>query len=247
MLMSYDPQTVLANVDRHAVGVTAFMTLCLVCTFVYLVSAFRTSRRDRSFPAPLSAVGWFAIHDANFVFQWNDWFHVYHHWWLESWAVALIFTSAIEFALCFQVYQYGRRELMPKLTQRQFGIAVIGCLIGIGVVWVMIKSILDDPLYLIAFAVTAWWPPVWATLLLVRRQSMRGQTMLMNWCLLGDIIGMSGAWFFLDPWFRSPPFIAFTVVTIGWNVFNLWVMNKYPKYDPATELRMSGQAGVVAI
>jgi len=245
--MSYDPQTVLANVDRHAVGVTAFMTLCLVSTFVYLVSAFRTSRRDRSFPAPLSAVGWFAIHDANFVFQWNDWFHVYHHWWLESWAVALIFTSAIEFALCFQVYQYGRKELMPKLTQRQYGVAVIGCLIGIGVVWFMIKSILDDPLYLIAFAVTAWWPPVWATLLLVRRQSMRGQTMLMNWCLLGDIIGMSGAWFFLDPWFRSPPFIAFTVVTIGWNIFNLWVMNKYPKYDAAADLRMSGQAGAVAI
>ncbi len=56
---------------------------------------------------------------------------------------------------------------------------------------------------------------------------------MMNWCLLGDIIGMSGAWFFLDPWFRSPVFVAFTAVTVGWNLFNLWVMNKYPKYDAA--------------
>jgi len=243
--MSYDPQAVLANVDRHTFGVMSFMTLCLVSTFVYLVSAFRTARHDRSYPAPLSAVGWFAIHDANFVLQWHLWFDVYHHWWLESWAIALIFTSGIEFALCYQVYKYGREELMPRLTQRQFGFAVIGCLIGIGVVWVMVKSILDDPLFLIAFAVTAWWPPVWATLLLVRRQSMRGQTMLMNWCLLGDIIGMSGAWFFLDPWFRSPLFIAFTIVTVAWNLFNLWVMNKYPKYDAARAVAATVPAGAV--
>ncbi len=246
-MTSYDPQTVLANVDRHVFPVMGFMTLCLVSTFVYLVSAFRTSSRDRSYPAPLSAVGWFAIHDANFVLLWNQWFHVYHHWWLESWAIALILTSGIEFLLCYQVYKYGREELMPRLTQRQFGWAVIGCLIGIGVVWVMVKSVLDDPLFLIAFAVTAWWPPAWATLLLVRRQSMRGQTMLMNVCLLGDIVGMSGAWFFLDPWFRSPPFIAFAVVTIAWNVFNLWVMNKYPKYDSRAADPLAARARASAV
>lgn len=234
--MGYDPHAVLRAVDEHTLPVMAFMSLCLVSTFVYLVSAFRTARLHRAYPAPLSAVGWFAIHDAHFVFEWDKWFTVYDHWWLKCWAIALIFTSAIEFALCWQVYRYGRQDLMPRLSQRQWGFSVVGCLIGIGVVWVMVKTILVDDLFLIAFAVTAWWPPVWATMLLVRRQSMRGQTLLMNWCLLGDIIGMAGAWMFLDPWFRSPPFIAFTAVTICWNLFNLWVMNKYPRYQPESAI-----------
>lgn len=107
--MGYDPQGVLQAVDEHTLAVMAFMSLCLVSTFIYLVSAFRTARLHKAYPAPLSAVGWFAIHDAHFVFEWDKWFNVYDHWWLKCWAVALIFTSAIEFALCWQVYKYGRQ------------------------------------------------------------------------------------------------------------------------------------------
>ena len=103
---------------------------------------------------------------------------------------------------------------------------------AIGVVWAVIKGILDDPLFLTAFAVTAWMPPVWSTVLLCGRGSMRGQTMLMNWCLVTNPIGMFGAWFWLDPYFRSPLFIAFGAVTVGWALFNVWVMSKYPAYTP---------------
>jgi hypothetical protein len=232
LLASYDPQTVLNSVDTRTVPVMALMTLCLGATFVYLVSAFRTAKAHRAYPAPLAAVGFFAIHDATFVAYWNSWFGTYHHWWLECWAVALIFTSAIEFALCFQVYRYGRQELMPKLTQRQFGAAIVGALLGISAMWLTVKGIIDDPLFLIAFAVTAWMPPVFSTVLLCGRGSMRGQTMLMNWCLLLNPIGMFGAWAFLDPYFRTPPFILMGAATIGWAGFNLWVMSKYPKYEP---------------
>lgn len=229
--MSYDPHTVLRSIDQNLLAVSGFMTICLLCTFTYLVTAFSTAKRHRAYPAPLSAVGWFAIHDAQFVVQWNKWFHVYGHWWLEFWAVALIFTSAIEFALCYQVFKYGREELMPKLTQKQFGLAIVAALIGIAVVWILVKRILDDELCLIAFALTAWWPPVWTTMLLVKRQSMRGQTRLMVWCLLGNPIGMFGAWYFLDPYFRSPLWLAFAAVTILWAAFNIWLVGKYPDYQ----------------
>jgi len=232
LLASYDPETVLKSVDTHIVPVMALMTLCLGATFTYLVSAFRTAQAHHAYPAPLAAVGFFAIHDATFVAYWNSWFGTYHHWWLEFWAVALIFTSAIEFALCFQVYRYGRQELMPKLSQHQFGVAIVGALLGITAMWLTVKSILDDPLFLIAFAVTAWMPPVFSTVLLSGRGSMRGQTMLMNWCLLLNPIGMFGAWAFLDPYFRTTPFILMGAATIGWAVFNVWVMSKYPKYEP---------------
>jgi hypothetical protein len=36
----------------------------------------------------------------------------------------------------------------------------------------------------------------------------------------------------LDPYFRTPPFILMGAATIGWAAFNLWVMSKYPKYEP---------------
>jgi hypothetical protein len=233
MLSSYDPHEVLRSVDTHTLGVMGFMTICLVSTFIYLVSAFRTSTIHRAYPAPLAAVGFFAIHDASFVAHWNDWFTVYDHWWLKAWAIALIFTAGIECALCYKVFQYGREELMPRLTQTQFGVAIVLALVAVGVVWAVIKGILDDPLFLIAFAVTAWMPPVWSTILLCGRGSMRGQTMLMNWCLVTNPIGMFGAWFFLDPYFRSPVFLAFGAVTVGWALFNVWVMSKYPVYEPS--------------
>ena len=228
--MSYDPHVVLQSVDDHLFAVSAFMMICLVSTFTYLISSFRTAKRHRAYPAPLSAVGWFAIHDAYFVLQWDKWFVEYHHWWLEFWAVSLIFTSGIEFALCWMVFKYGREELMPKLTQAQFGAAIVAALIGIGIVWAMIKPLLNDDLCLIAFAVTAWWPPVWTTLLIVKRQSLRGQTRTMIWCLLSNPIGMFGAWYFLDPYFRSPLWLAFAAVTILWSAFNVWLMSKYPDY-----------------
>ncbi|WAJ43454.1 hypothetical protein OK015_19865 [Mycobacterium sp. Aquia_216] len=232
VLASYDPASVLYSVDHHTFAVMGLMTLCLGATFVYLISAFRTARAHRAYPAPLAAVGFFAIHDASFVAYWNSWFHTYNHWWLEFWAIALIFTSSIEFVLCYQVYRYGRAELMPRLTQRQFGVAIIGALLGIAAMWLTVKSILDDPLFLVAFAVTAWMPPVFSTVLLAGRRSMRGQTMLMNWCLLINPIGMFGAWAFLDPYFRQLPFLLLGAATIGWAVFNLWAMTKYPAYRP---------------
>jgi hypothetical protein len=233
--MSYDPHVVLQSVGEHLFAVNAFMTICLMSTFTYLISSFKTANLHKAYPAPLSAVGWFAIHDAYFVLQWDKWFVEYHHWWLEFWAISLIFTSGIEFALCYMVYKYGREELMPKLTQRQFGFAVIAAMIGIGVVWVLIKQIIDDDLCLIAFALTAWWPPVWTTLLITKRQSLRGQTRVMIWCLLTNPIGMFGAWYFLDPYFRSPLWLAFGAMTILWSTFNVWLMGKYPDYVPTNE------------
>ena len=230
--MSYDPYTVLQSIDDHTFAVMAFMSLCLVCTFVYLVSAFKISAKHQAYPAPLFAVGWFAIHDAHFVSLWHTWFVTYDHWWLKLWAIALIFTAAIEFALCYKVYKYGREEIMPKLSQNQWRLAVIGSLLVIAVTWLAIKSVLDDPLYLFAFALTALWPPVWSTMLLIKRQSLRGQSRLMNWCLLGNPIGMCGAWMILDPWFRSPYFVGVAACMIGWAAFNVWLVHKYPEYTP---------------
>ncbi len=230
---TYDPQTVLSSVDDHLIPVMGFMTLCLGATFTYLVSAFRTAKAHRSYPVAFAAVAFFGIHDATFVANWDKWFNTYDHWWLKAWAVSLIFTSAIEFALVYQVYRHGRRELFPKFTQRQFGLAILGAMVGITGMWLVLRDTMDDPLFLTAFAITAWMPPVFSTMLLVGRGSMRGQTRLMEWCLLVNPIGMFGAWAWLDPYFRDPRWIFFGAVTIGWAAFNVWlVYNVFEPYEP---------------
>jgi hypothetical protein len=48
-------------------------------------------------------------------------------------------------------------------------------------------------------------------------------------------INMGGAWYFLDPYFRSPLWLAFGAVTILWSTFNVWLMGKYPDYVPTNE------------
>ena len=111
--MSYDPHVVLQSVDDNLFAVNSFMAICLVSTFIFLINSFKTAKRHQAYPAPLAAVGWYAIHDAYFVLQWDKWFVEYDHWWLQFWAVSLVITSGIEFALCYMVYKYGREELMP--------------------------------------------------------------------------------------------------------------------------------------
>lgn len=236
--MSYNPQIVLQSVDQTPMLVMGPMLICLVSTFIYLISSFKTAKLHQSYPAPLSAVGWFAIHDLYFVLQWEKWFVEYDHWWLKFWAISLIFTSGIEFALCYMVYEYGREELMPKLTQRQFGVSIALALCAIGIVWAVIKPLLNDEFCLIAFAITAWWPAAWTTMLIVKRQSLRGQTRTMIWCLLSNPIGMFGSWYFLDPYFRSPLWLMFAATTILWSIFNIWIMHKYPDYHPSIKDQM---------
>jgi len=235
-LANYDPAGALQAVDDHTAVVLALMTLCLAGTFTYLVSAFRTARAHRAYPAPLLCVAIFAVHDASFVFQWDRWFDKYDHWWLQLWAVALIFTTLIELALVYQVYKYGREELMPRLSQREFGLAVLGATIGLSIAWYTLKDVLDDDTFMLSFAVTAWMPTAGSTLLLASRGSMRGQTLLMNWALLFVGLGLYPAWMIMDPYFREPLFIAFAVMSTCWSAFNLSVMRRYPAHvAPAAE------------
>lgn len=230
--MSYDPHAVLNTLDQHVILVNALLLICFAGFLTTYVCAFKVAARHKTYPIPFAAAGFYAVHDAYFASEWDKWFNVYSHWWLELWAVSNFFCAILELLLAYQVFKYGREELAPRLTQRQFGLSLIACLIGITVVWVMTKQILNDDLCLIAFAFTTFWPQVWGTQLLLKRQSMRGQTRTMFWGMLASPVGMFSAWYFLDPYFRSPVWLCFAAVTILWAIFNLWLSSRFPKYAP---------------
>lgn len=234
-MMVYDPQTVLISIDNNLLLVNGLMAICMVAVVIYYIDAFKIAKLHQAYPIPFAAAGWYAVHDLYFAAEWEKWFVGYSHWWLELWAVSCFFYGTLELVMCYQVYKYGRKELMPGLTQRQFGGALLLSLLAISVFWIMLKQVVNDDLCLIAFAVTTFWPQVWGTLLMIKRQSMRGCSNTMLWCMLASPIGMFSAWYFLDPFFRSPIWLSFAAVTVSWAVFNLWLSTKVPKYVPESE------------
>lgn len=229
--MTYDPISALAAIDHHLVAVLGFFSITAVATFTYLLESFRLVRRDAAFSAALPAVGWFAVHDLGFVLQYNTWFHVYDHWWVKAWWILLIATSAIEFVLVGMVVRYGWPELAPRLSRAAFGTGVLGIVAGIAVLWWLVKRALDDPLYLISFPITAFWAVPFATAIILRRDSRRGQSIAQNVCVAFIVLGFQGALWQVDPFFRSAPFVSFTAMAVLWCVGNVWLLRQMPKWQ----------------
>lgn len=234
--MTYDPHLALQSIDANVVMVLLFFFGAAIFTFTFLIESFRLTRAHRAYSAPLAAVAWFAVHDLQFVLLYDTWFNVYDHWWVKAWWAALVFTTAIEFTLVGMVVKYGREELAPWATQAQFTALVVMATIGIGILWLFVKSALDDPLFLISFPITAFWALPFSTALMVRRQSRRGQSYLLEICVVFIMLSFQGALWHVDPFFRSPLYIAFTTMAVVWGATNVWLLSKLPAYEP-TQMR----------
>jgi hypothetical protein len=230
--VSYVPREVLAAVDHHIPVVAVFGAFAAIATFTYLAECFRLARRDKAYPVALGAVGWFAVHDLIFAFQFDKWWNEYGHWWTELWWFALCGTATMECALVGLVIKYGHRELLPQVSKRVFAGLVIAATIGIGAIWWCVKLNLDDDLYLISFPITALWALPLGTGMLLRRQSTRGQSVLLPACVIVIVVSFQGAFWFLDPMFRSWPFMLITITAVCWGGAEIWLMGKFPSYNP---------------
>lgn len=229
--MTYDPNVALESIDDNTAVIIACFAVVAVATFTYLVQSFRLAFADRAYSCALPTVGWFAIHDLGFVLQYELWFDTYDHWWLKAWWVALIFTTLIEFALVAVVIKFGHAELAPHLPQRVFAAGVIAILLGITALWVLIKDSIDDELYLVSFPITAFWTMPFATALMLRRRSQRGQTPLQPICVAFVMLGFQGALWNIDDFFREWPFVLFTAMAVVWCLANAWLLSTYPKWQ----------------
>jgi hypothetical protein len=68
--------------------------------------------------------------------------------------VGLIVTFSFEVIFFIQTVRFGRREIAPRLSQRQWIWYCTGALATGVVFWAVTKACLDDPLYLMTFLVT---------------------------------------------------------------------------------------------
>ncbi len=231
---TYEATAALAAIDENVVWILAFFAIAAVATFVYLVQSFKLARAHEAYSSALPAVGWFAVHDLHFVFLYELWFDVYDHWWVKAWWVALVFTTLIEFALVGMIIKYGRKELAPWASQKAFfGLVALGT-VAIGVIWLLVKASIADPLWLISFPITAFWAVPFSTALMLRRNSQRGQSITLPICSVFIVGAFQGALWLIDPFFRSPFFLMFTTMGISWALVNVWLLTRLPAF-PAQE------------
>lgn len=223
----YDPEIVLASIDRHAV---AIILLCgivaMVPTFMWFVDAIRVGRRDQVIAMPpVCTLFWFA-HDTSYLARYDLWFNHFDHWYLKLFWVLLVATVALEITYIVQSIKYGRREWAPNLSNWAFTAAVAATLVVAVIVWASIKQSLNDPLYIVAFGLTVVVYPLSAIPMILKRRSSKGQSSMMWFGYLGLATGyFSATIFYFGDWFQSWQWISLGIVSfiggvLGWMLSN---------------------------
>ena len=114
----YDGRQTLTAIDHHMVWILALCSLAMVFNYIWFFAAYVIARREKVYSIPIfCTLFWFAG-DGSFVARYNTWFHTYHHWYVELFWGALLFTVTFEVAYIVQAIQYGRKELLPSSTPR---------------------------------------------------------------------------------------------------------------------------------
>lgn len=230
---TYDPYRALQSIDQNIVPIAIGMTIALSLTFVYFYEAIRLGFRHRAFSPPLAATLWFLPHDLSFVLRYDQWFNVYDHWWVKIWWCGLVATVGIELLLLWQTIRWGHDEIMPQASQKTFACGIAAAAVGAGVIWWLVKASVDDELFLTSFLMTIVWPMPFTTAQILRRRSRKGISVLQETVLAPMFLGLWGALCLIDPFFRSPVFIALAVVAVCWALFNVWLVRRAPDYRPA--------------
>lgn len=217
----YDPAGVLAAVDRQAPLVLGLCALSLAGNLILWGINLGIGFRERLYTMPLPCVTFFLVHDATFVLFYPKWFHEYGHWFVELWWAGLCVTVALELAFLWLLLRYGRRELLPEVSQPTYVGLVLGALLLTACAWAALKSAMQDDLFLVIFGITIFWCGAFNLALMARRRSAAGQT-IPAWC--GYLMMPAFYWpatFLLDPWFRSPAWMALGAATIVLGIANL--------------------------
>jgi hypothetical protein len=211
----YDPQLLLRQIDNHAIPILIGLTVVMICQTIFMVDAVRVSARERVISIPLFCTFFWFAHDLGCVVRFNAWFDVYDNWFLKLFWLGLFSAMLIEFVFFAQAIRYGRKELLPNWSSRSFGLLIVVGALSAILSWEYLRSILSDPLYQAGGALTMLAFPVTAAVLVIRRRSVVGQTVL----IWAAFTCMAVAWWatvlaFYGPDFRSWQFIAVGVATI---------------------------------
>lgn len=230
----YDPYAALKAIDANTTPIMIYLLITVFAAFLYFAIAFRMAVQQKVYVVPFIGSALFLWHDFNFVMLYDQWFHVYNHWWVKMWWFGLVGTVIFELLMIFQVYKYGHKELWPNLSKQAFGGLVVLGTLGIGAMWLLIKVSMGDELFFITFIITAVFSVPLHTAIMSRRQSRAGQSIVMELATIVMLWCETAAFSQVAPFFKSPPFLIFVAVFTIWPLANVALILRLPKYQPAT-------------
>ncbi len=233
-LSIYNVTTTLAAIDDRMIWILALGALSLVCNFIYFGTAMRLGFKYKMYTMPVAGTLIFLPHDFHYLLQWEKWFVVYDHWFMQLFFVGLIITNIMEWVFFYQLLKWGRQELMPKLSQTAFVAVMLTALVGACVIWYGVKTVLADELWFFSFGWTIWFCLPFVIPMMLRRGSRIGQSPV-TWYAF---IGMATAWWIavypLDPFFQSFAWLGLGAVIILWAVANIFVIRHFDAQEPAS-------------
>jgi len=222
----YQTAAVLHEVDRHVVAVLLLCGLALVGNYIFWIENLRLGFKHKTYSMPIACLLFFLPHDATFVAMYGHWFHDINHWFPKLWWCGLCVTVGMELTFLVMLLKYGKAEVAPLASQALFtGMVFLGLALCT-IVWLVIKSVMNDDLFLVIFGVTIFWCAPFNLALMARRGSTVGQSRL-AWC---GFLLMPAAYypatFILAPGFRSVLWAALGVATIIGGVMNIVYLNE---------------------
>jgi len=236
----YDGIQTLAAIDKNKIGILALCALAMIFNYIWFFSAYVIARREKAYSIPIfCTLFWFAG-DGTFVAHYSTWFNHYHHWYVELFWAALLFTVMFEVLYIVQAIQYARKELLPSSTPRQFAALILAGTVAAVVIWNFLNDVMGDPLAIAYFCIANAALPVMYVGILMRRRSSDGTAPVVWW----GYLGMITCWFtaltlFFGPAFHSLWYLAmWAVCTVG-GIGVLVAVKRLPKTLPesATTLR----------
>jgi hypothetical protein len=216
---TYAPGHTLAEITDHAAAVVAIGGLSIVAMWVFFIEAGRMGRRDRVYPMALWMTALWWPHDGSYLLHFNDWFNVYHHWFMELFWFAIVVTFAAECVFFVQTMQYGRDELSPGRSQTEHALRMLGALAAGVVSWALLKGALQDRLYLLSFMGTLLWGCPSSSALLGRRPTGAGQSQLewIAFSVMTVCYSIASIGFFGGGFFHSWQYVGICVVATLWS------------------------------
>jgi len=178
----YDPALVLAAIDQHRLGILLLCGLAMIFNYIWFVAAVRQGIRDQVYPIPLFLTYFWLAGDGSMVLRYRLWFEGFHHWYVELFWLALVFTVICELIFLAMTLRYGQRELLPNGTRAQFVLLILAGFVCAAVIWNFVKLLIGDPLYITYFHLANIAGPPLAASLLLRRQTRAGTSTLIWVC-----------------------------------------------------------------
>ena len=212
----YSAHALLHRIDVHTAPILAGFAVAMVCQTIGMVAAVRIGARERVISIPLFCTFFWFAHDVGAVVRVHDWFSTYHHWFMELYWVGLLSAMLLELVFFAQAIRYGREELLPGATERQFAALIVLGAVGTNIAWEYLKAVMGDPLYQSSPALTLLSLPLAGAALMIRRRSFAGQSAV----IWGAFTVLAAFWWattvaFYTPFFRSWEYIAAGAFTVA--------------------------------